>query len=191
MQFNKDRFGNKKIVFLTRDIRDTLVSSYFQENKRTGVFTGDIGDFVRDSRFGARKIVSFYNMWYKNRDRVRGFIPVTYEDLHADPVEELRKLLGFMGYHDIDLELLEDAVEYANFGNMKQLEATGKFKDSMMRPGRKQGGESLKVRRGKIGGYVDYLDDSVQEHIIQVVDEMGIEGCDWYFADEGSVAVPA
>ena len=60
-----------------------------------------------------------------------------------------------------------------------------------MRPGKKNDGESLKVRRGKVGGYVDYLDEEILEYIQRVVDEMGMEGCDWYFADEGVTAVMA
>jgi hypothetical protein len=182
LKFNERRFSNKKIIFLTRDIRDTLVSSYFQESKRTGVFKGDIADFVRDPQLGARKIVRFYTMWHQNCDQVRGFAPVSYESLHADPAAELDQLLEFLGLREIDFSLLENAVEYADFGNMRQLEISGTFHDSMMRPGQKNDGESLKVRRGKVGGFVDYLDEATQEYIRQVVDEMGTNECNWYFA---------
>lgn len=186
LRFNQRRFGSKKVIFLTRDIRDTLVSSFFQESKRTEVFKGDIGEFIRDPQLGARKIVSFYNLWYQNRHRTRDFASVTYESLHANPAVELQKLLAFLGLEDIDDGLLEEAVQYADFGHMRQLETSGTFHDSMMRPGRKNDGESLKVRRGKVGGFVDYLDDAMQAYIEEVVDELGIEGCDWYFNPESN-----
>jgi hypothetical protein len=60
----------------------------------------------------------------------------------------------------------------------------------MMRPGRKNDGESLKVRRGKVGGFVDYLDTETLDYIEQVVRELGIDGCDWYFAPESQAATP-
>ena len=186
LKFNQRRFGGKKVIFLTRDIRDTLVSSFFQESKRTEVFKGDIGEFIRDPQLGVRKIVSFYNLWYQNHQSTRGFASVTYESLHANPTVELQKLLAFLGLEQVENSLLEQAVEYADFGHMKKLETSGTFHDSMMRPGRKNDGESLKVRRGKVGGFVDYLDDNMQAYIKEVVDELGIEGCDWYFSPESN-----
>jgi hypothetical protein len=184
VKFNKHRFGNKKVIFLTRDIRDTLVSSFFQESKRTEVFRDGIGEFVRDPQFGARKIVNFYNLWYQNQDRLRDFAPVTYEALHSNPTTELRELLKFLGVENVEDSTLERAVEYADFGNMRKLETSGAFQDSMMRPGQKNDGESLKVRRGKVGGFVDYLDADTQDYIEQVVKEFRVEGCDWYFAPD-------
>ena len=190
LKFNKQRFGRKKVIFLTRDIRDTLVSSFFQESKRTEVFKGDINDFVRDPQLGARKIVSFYNLWYQNSHKIRDFESVTYESLHSNPTMELKKLLAFMGLENIEPSMLERAVEYADFGHMRQLETSGTFHDSMMRPGRKNDGESLKVRRGKVGGFVDYIDAKTLDYITQVVNEMGVDGCDWYFAPESRAATP-
>lgn len=191
VKFNRHRFGNKKIIFMTRDIRDTLVSSFFQESKRTEVFRNDIGEFVRDPQFGVHKIVSFYNLWYQNRNRVRDFAHVTYEDLHANPTTELRNLLEFLGVEveTVADSTLERAVEYADFGNMRKLETSGAFQDSMMRPGLKNDGESLKVRRGKVGGFVDYLDADTQDYIEQVVREFRIEGCDWYFAPDSEAVI--
>jgi hypothetical protein len=191
LQFNARRFGDKKVVLLTRDIRDTLVSSYFQESKRTGVFRGDIGNFVRNPQLGAPKIVSFYNMWFKNRDRTRAFLPVTYEALHEAPSKELRRVLEFLRLQDVNDALLKRAVQYADFGNMRRLETSGRFRDSMMLPGHKDDDESLKVRRGKVGGYADYLDESAQTYIAEVVEALGLPGCDWYFASRDAPSAEA
>ena len=184
LQFNHKRFADKKVIFLTRDIRDTLVSSYFQERKRTGVFKGDIQDFVRDPQLGARKIVRFYTMWYENQKHIRDFTSITYEALKADPSLELGRLLKFLGLYGVGSEVIEEAVTYADFGNMRQLEASGTFQDSMMRPGQKNDLDSLKVRRGKVGGFVDYLDADTQGYICRLVKEMGNDECDWYLMDQ-------
>ena len=191
LRFASQRFGGKKVVFLTRDIRDTLVSSFFQESKRTEVFKGDIGEFIRDPQLGARKVIAFYNLWYENQGAVEDFCPVTYESLHRDPVAELARLLGFLGLNNIQPDLVRAAVEFGDFGNMRKLETSGTFNDSMMRPGRDNDSESLKVRRGKVGGYVDYLDAQAQDYIEQAVAEMGLAGCDWYFAPNESADHPA
>ena len=42
------------------------------------------------------------------------------------------------------------------------------------------------MRRGKVGGFVDYLDEATQEYIRQVVHEMGTDECNWYFAAKNS-----
>jgi hypothetical protein len=191
LRFNDRRFRGKNVVFLTRDIRDTLVSSYFQESKRTGVFRGELDEFVRNPELGARKIVGFYNLWFENRHRPRAFLPITYEALHATPSGELARLLEFIGLRELDDAVLERAVEYANFGNMRRLETSRAFSDSMLLPARPDDGESRKVRRGKVGGYVDYLDETTLEYIEQVVTELGVPGCTWYFAQSGSAASAA
>jgi hypothetical protein len=188
LQFNSRRFGDKKVVFLTRDIRDTLVSSYFQENKRTGVFKGDIGEFARNPQLGATKLVSFYNLWFENRHRTRAFLPVTYEALHAAPTTELTRVLEFIGLKGFDDAVLERAIQYADFKNMRRLETTRIFSDSMMLSGRSDDGESRKVRRGKVGGYVDYLDEATLEYIDGVVETLGLSGCNWYYAQPVSAA---
>jgi len=182
LQFNNRVFSRKKVVFLTRDIRDTLVSSYFQESKRSKIFKGEINDFVKDPQLGARKIVGYYNLWYENRSEVQNFHSVTYELLHKDPVGELGALLEFIGLENTDIGQLQEAVNYADFSNMKQLESSGTLQDSVLRPGHQNDAESSKVRRGKVGGFVNYLDNETQEYIERIVDEMGIKSCNWYFA---------
>ena len=53
---------------------------------------------------------------------------------------------------------LDAAIDGASFGAMRDLERSGAIEHAMLRPGDAADPESFKVRRGKVGGFVDYLD---------------------------------
>lgn len=170
---NKAPYAPAKVIFLMRDVRDTLVSSYFQATRRVNRFHGPISDFVRDERYGVKKVVAFYNLWHTNRGVPRDFLLLRYEDLHHDPVAALRRALYFMEVTDIDEALLTTAVAFASFDNMKKMEGKGTFADDKMQPGQKQDKESFKVRQGKVGGYGEHLSTADLAYIDQVIRHMG------------------
>jgi Sulfotransferase domain len=180
--FHDERYRGRDVVFIVRDVRDTLVSSYFQESQRMHTYNGSISDFLRDDVFGVRRIVTFYNLWYQNRAVPRSFLLVRYEDMHADPRAVLAEVVETLGVENPSAEALQRAVDYASFDNMKRMESRGDFRDPMMQPGEAGSSESFKVRRGKIGGYADYLSPEDIAYVQEVVEEMALPGCDWYFA---------
>ena len=98
------------------------------------------------------------------------FMPVSYENLTVTPREVVRRILEFI---DIDCsdEVLHKAVDYADFGNMKKIEASGegnliqKYHGTFGERHQANDPESLRVRKGKIGGYVDYLSDVDIEYV--------------------------
>lgn len=182
MMFQDAAYRGRDVVFIIRDIRDTLVSSYFEESKRMNIYRGSISEFLRDDVFGVRRIVTFYNLWYRNRDVPRSFLLVRYEDMHVDPCAVLGSVAEVLGVAGIRPEAIQQAVDYASFANMKKMESSGAFRDPMMQPGQKGSGESFKVRRGKIGGYLDYFSPEDVAYVEEVVAEMALPGCDWYFA---------
>jgi hypothetical protein len=167
------RYRGKKIVFLTRNVHDTLVSNYFQATKRKKFFEGSLSDFIRDDRFGAKRILTFLNVWHANRHAVKEFLHITYEDMHADTSQILLKVLRFMGVRDISDQILERAVAFSRFENMRKMEKTESLGESRMSPGNVQDEESYKVRKGTIGGHVDYLSAEDIGYIDAVIDEMG------------------
>ena len=182
--FHEASYRGRDVVFIVRDIRDTLVSSYFQESQRMHTYSGTMSDFLRDDVFGVRRIVTFYNLWYRNRALPRSLLVVRYEAMHADPCAELSAVASALGYEGATAEAVQEAVTYASFSNMKKMESRGDFRDPMMQPGQGSSGESFKVRRGKIGGYRDYLSAEDIAYVDEVVSEMALPGCDWYFARE-------
>jgi len=183
--FNRRLYRNQKVIFLVRDIRDTLVSSYFEESKRTKIDTWNLFDFIRNERFGAQKIVAFYNLWFNHQEVPKEFLLIRYEEMHMKPVEILRSIIKFLNAGEVEEAILEATVAYASFNHMKKMEEENAFGDSMLRPGMKKDTDSYKVRRGKIGGFVDYFTKEDLNYIDEVVLKMGLKDCDWYYTPKG------
>ena len=171
LQTSKARYKQKKIILLVRDPRDVIVSSYFEMKKRAKIFgknpyekrsasfEGTISEFINQKHGGFDTIIRYYNIWAKNRHVPKGLLLVRYEDMHANPQKELRRVIGFLGLSAISDEVLEQAVAFASFDNMRNMEKNGSFSSGMLNPVNLSDKESFKTRKGKIGGYYDYLDD--------------------------------
>lgn len=170
---DKSAFQDKKVVFLTRDIRDVLVSSYHASRKRDRVFEGDISSFIRSDTFGVKRILTFHNTWHRNRDVPARFLHFRYEDLHREPMPILREILTLIGSDDIDDSILEKAVKFGAFENMRRLEESRFFKSGVMRPRIDGDPDSRKVRVGRVGGYRDELSAEDLAYIAAVERELG------------------
>lgn len=164
------KYKNTKIIFLVRDPRDTMVSfyQYIVKGKSNQTYNGDIHKFIRDGRSRLNTLVSYYNVWLKNRSMFKGFLLVKYEDLKKDTVGELRKIIKFLGT-DVKDDCLIKSSKFCEFNNMKKMEKQ-KPVDNELAPGNKNDPESYKARRGIVGGYVDYLNKEDIEYIDGVVD---------------------
>ncbi len=169
----RSEYAGKKVIFIAREIKDLLVSSYFQATKRTGKFDGPISDFIRTDKFGVKKVVTFYNIWHNNRHIPSEFVLLSYEAMHRNPADALVKTLCALSADGIDSATVEQAVEFARFDNMKKMEVDGYFNDPKMRPGDTNDEESFKVRKGRIGGYREYLGQEDIRFIDHTVEEIG------------------
>lgn len=172
---DKSAYAGKRVLLLGRDVRDTLVSAYFQATRRIGVYTGPIADFVRDERYGADKVLAFYRHWDLARYVPRAFAFLRYEAMHADPAAALARTLEFLGARDVAEATIAEAIGYARFDNLRRVEAEGFFGDPALRAGVAADPESYKVRRGKVGGFRDYLSDGDIAWIDARVAEAGCE----------------
>ncbi len=164
---DKRAYRDKKVVFLARDVRDVLVSSYYEATRRSLVFErhpcwfgGTMAELVRSPVFGARKVAAFYEIWSRSRSVPQDFLLIRYEHLHVAPEEALASVLRFIGAGAVEQQHLAAAVGYASFESMRELERTNAFGDPRLRPGDVSDTDSYKVRRGAVGGYVDYLSDA-------------------------------
>lgn len=170
---DKSPYQRTKVILLVRDIKDTIVSCYFQATRRVLCFDGNISEFVRSGQYGVRKILTFYNIWFTNQDVPKAFMAVRYEDMYKAPHEVLKRVLSFMDLNEIHDDTIHNAVEYANFRAMKRMEEKGYFKAPILRPKNVDDPESYKVRRGKVGGFSDYLSENDIAYVDGVVAEMG------------------
>lgn len=170
LQTDKRRFKDKKVIFLARDPRDVIVSHYFEMTSRGKLFgenpyekhpmffEGSLPEFIHAERGGYATLLAYYNLWAANRHVPAGFLLVRYEDLRRDPATELRRVMDFLGLTTVNEHDIAEAVAFASFENMRKMEADGRFNSAMLRPGDQKNQESFKTRKGKVRGFVDYLE---------------------------------
>jgi len=151
-----------KIILLARDPRDCFVSLYVQMTRRDpsapAKFKQEtVSDLLRDKRFGIHAIVKTMNDWLNEFVGREDFMIVRYESLRASPAEYFRDLLAVLGETAPDMSIFQAALNFSQFENMKKMEAAGAFDSKILQPGDVRDPESFKVRRGKVGGYREYL----------------------------------
>jgi hypothetical protein len=176
-----------KIVLLARDPRDVFVSLYLQMTRRDPGTRDNfgqrtIGEMLRDQQFGIGSIVKTMNDWLDEFSGRPNFSLVRYESLRATPAEQFRGLLALLGETTPNTSILQDALDFSEFGNMQKLEAAGVFDSKILQARDIRDPESFKVRRGKIGGYEDYLFAEDRQYAIDA-----LRGLDSHFGYEPHV----
>jgi hypothetical protein len=166
-----------KIILLARDPRDCFVSLYLQITRRdpnapVEFRQKSVSDMLRDGRFGVRGIVRTMNDWMEEFSRRDNFTLIRYEALRASPAEHFRDLLAVLGESTPDMTMFQDALEFSRFENMQKLEAAGAFDSKILHPGDVRDPESFKVRRGKVGGYREYLSAEDQQYAADALSEL-------------------
>jgi hypothetical protein len=163
-----------KIILLVRDPRDCFVSLYVQMTRRdpgapAAFKQKTVSDLLRDKKFGIHAIVGTINDWLNEFSGRDDFTIVRYESLRASPAEHFRSLLAALGEAAPDMSIFQAALDFSQFDNMQKLEAAGAFDSKILRPGNVGDPESFKVRRGKVGGYREYLLAEDQEYAAEAM----------------------
>ena len=158
-----------KIILLVRDPRDCFVSLYLQLTKRDPnapikLRQKTVSEMLRDRRFGMYAIINAMNDWINEFSGRDNFSLVRYEAMRASPAEHFRDLLAVLGESSADANIFQEALEFSRFENMQKLEAAGAFDSNILHPGDVRDPESFKVRRGKVGGYREYLSVEDQQY---------------------------
>jgi hypothetical protein len=158
----RDVLKRKKLLLLVRDPRDTIVSAYFQETEREqGKRRVDmtLAQFIRDRKRGIDSLVRVMNLTRAKTKSLPNILLLKYEQIKADPAAELERALRFIGV-TIDPAYIAQAVAFGSFENMKRMERDNEIDNFALRAVDVANPDSYKVRRGKIGGYTDYLDEA-------------------------------
>ena len=152
-------FVGRRVVFLTRHPLDVLVSSFMQAKfKVAASYPGELREFITDPVLGLDKLIRFHELWVAHRDETEGFLLVRYEDIHADPATQLRRLAAFIG-ESIDETAIAEAVAFASFDNLRKIESSGTrmvYKSSGFNAfgdGPRDNPNAFHVRKGEIAGY--------------------------------------
>jgi sulfotransferase family protein len=179
----KYHYAFKKVVFLVRDPRDVVISIYFEKSRRLPSYLpgerreypalahriepyrGELTEYLEEPVGGFDTILKFYNIWAESQHIPGKFMLIKYEDMHSDPEGELRRLLKFIGMGAIDDECIREAISFSSFDRMKSMEREDKFKSDKLRPGNINDAESFKVRKGKVGGFAEYLTGDQIAHL--------------------------
>jgi hypothetical protein len=177
-------YGKLPVVLLVRDPRDTAVSQFFQWKHRMEPRKKVINDyplpddttvqdFIAGDKAGVPKIIEFMNAWAAAAPKIQKLLVVRYEDLRADTATQLRRIVEFLGEQPTDADLA-DAVGFASIDNMRRMETENANKSGgqrSMKPGNADDPSSFKVRRGKVGGWRDYVTEEQAQALDRMVRE--------------------
>lgn len=158
----KTRYENKNIVFMLRNPHEVLVSLYYHMCHRTKYTSLSLTEIVKSK---TEVIIEYYNTWYNNQRLFNRFEIVQYDKLHKDPFGEIKKALSVFNPNECIQDLIiQEAIEFSSFKNMRKLEKTNAFGSPHLNS---TGNDtnSYKTRKGKIGTAKEELNTSDYDYI--------------------------
>jgi hypothetical protein len=160
----------KPVVLLARHPCDVAVSWHNQFTRRVSPAKRELinaslarpidhrkislWEFVMHSPVGLPSLIEFLNTWDRNLSQLPLTLRVSYEQLRADPEATLERVASFFGLGFSGEEIAE-AVRFGAFENMRALEQSGRVKHGGLAQVDPADPATVKVRRGKVGGYRD------------------------------------
>lgn len=163
--------GGRPTLLLVRQPVDVAVSFYHQWRNREkdakrwlhdyplGDVEVDIDTWIAHPNWGLDRVIDYYNRIGELVDELPRAISLGYEDLRAEPVGGLGRILSHIGI-EIPEAIIAEAVEHSRFEKMQERERSGDLPSrgaSRLAAADPSNANSFKARRGKIGGYRDEL----------------------------------
>ena len=169
--------GRARIILLIRDPRDAFVSHYVQLTRPTADAPDElkgrpVGEMLRDRLLGIRQIVRTMNDWLAEFGDRPNLTLVRYEDLRSRPAEHFGRVLAAIGEPKLSQPHFDAALQFSEFGNMQKMEAAASFDSKILQPRDMNDPESFNVRRGKVGGYREYLSTDDQKYAADALREL-------------------
>ena len=135
---SKKDFYDKKTVLLVRNPIDVAVSQFHQwkfrmrpEKKAMNNYPPhdaeiSVYDFVKHEGQGLNHIIEFMNNWARELPHIKELLVVRYEDLRANPEQEMERIVEFLNLEAIP-EYLADTAEFASVENLRKKEQENYF----------------------------------------------------------------
>jgi hypothetical protein len=134
-----------RVLNMTRDIRDVLVSAYFHD-QRHGRAKGEIADYWQKlGRRRVQQVLEHHRLWNTGHSQV--FV-TSYEALQTSFTSQIEALAAFIGLDDVDPEQLAEATSFS----------------SMRRPGPKP-----HQRKGIVGDWRNHLSPEILDELAEIV----------------------
>jgi len=151
-----------KILYVSRDVRDVCVSYYhFSRMVNYEMYRGTFSEY-RDAFMRGTVMNGPY------REHVKGYLDhadsvlcVTYEQLHSDRAEVVRKVAKFLGCTLTDADV-EDVVSNTSFAEMKRNPGTN-FRHWEENGFAVKDEEGTFMRKGKVGDWRNYFTEEESE----------------------------
>ncbi len=200
---SKKDFYDKKTVLLVRHPLDVAVSQFFQWKYRMRPakkamnkypeHDADISvyEFVKDENQGLPHIIDFMNDWARELPKIKDLLIVRYEDLRANPETQMARIVEFLGMEANDA-FLRDTAEFASVENLRKKEQENYFWRSGSRVQAKDVNDpnTYKVRKAKVGGYMDYFDDAEVAELDAMVEDKLLPVFGYTCIESGCAGLP-
>ncbi|CAI0437819.1 unnamed protein product [Linum tenue] len=160
-----------KIVHVTRNPKDTMVSMWHFYNKIFDVFPmeGAVESFCNGVLPWGPFHEHVIGYWEESKRRPDEVLFLTYEDLCRDPKKEVRKLASFLGKpfspagNGCEDEEVEKVLWLSSLGRLKELEVNKNVVSELT-----QIPNSSFFRKGTVGDWKNYLTPQMAERIDQL-----------------------
>lgn len=141
-------FPGRKVVYITRNFLDILVSFYFfHKNRNWYDFENmDVNRFAM-SAFDLDEAISRINYFSRKLEKASEYMVVPYEELRQETESTFRRIIEFTPY-EFDKNVFRRAMEHSSFESMQKLELKGRGDVAR---------EKLHARRGETNKYKEYL----------------------------------
>lgn len=165
--YDERKFGNNRVIYLSRNPLDTLVS-YWEYRKGFKQFHNEFTfkSLIRDEKFGIQAWIDHYLNWVAKAD-----IVITYEDLKRNEMKEVMKIISLFSIDISDKNIIELAIERSKFDTIRSMEEE-KGLDTRAKQGLK---ESFRfARKGQAGQWRSYFDSEDVEYVNGMLTKAGL-----------------
>jgi hypothetical protein len=163
----------EKNIFMHRNPLDVAVSMFFQIHKHDPVSCKgrsifkylwlawnkklppkDMNMFVLHPVWGVENICRYNRAWLDYFEQHPSNLVISYEEAKQDLAGVVKKFIEFANLPSADVD---EIVRQSDFESMKKIELKGKSWELRLYGQRKGDPDTMKVRKGVVQGYRDYL----------------------------------